>query len=56
MVSPGYSYSKAPDQTNFLVRQRTRELFRTDLQPAQASLAIQSNAPFHSLPDGGRRV
>lgn len=29
MVSPGYSYSKAPDQTHFLERQRTRELFRT---------------------------
>jgi hopanoid biosynthesis associated radical SAM protein HpnH len=27
MVSPGYSYSKAPDQEHFLRRQRTRELF-----------------------------
>lgn len=27
MVSPGYSYSKAPDQEHFLRRARTRELF-----------------------------
>jgi hopanoid biosynthesis associated radical SAM protein HpnH len=28
MVSPGYSYAKAPDQEHFLRRERTRELFR----------------------------
>ncbi|GIW70525.1 MAG: hypothetical protein KatS3mg102_0067 [Planctomycetota bacterium] len=28
MVSPGYSYSKAPDQQSFLQRERTWELFR----------------------------
>ena len=27
MLSPGYSYQKAPDQHHFLKRQRTRELF-----------------------------
>ncbi len=27
MVSPGYSYSKAPDQEHFLRRQRTKQLF-----------------------------
>ena len=27
MVSPGYSYEKAPDQDSFLERERTRELF-----------------------------
>jgi hopanoid biosynthesis associated radical SAM protein HpnH len=27
MVSPGYAYEKAPDQQNFLKRQRTNELF-----------------------------
>jgi len=31
MVSPGYSYSKAPDQVHFLRRQRAHELFRTML-------------------------
>jgi hopanoid biosynthesis associated radical SAM protein HpnH len=28
MISPGYSYSKAPDQEHFLRRQRAHELFR----------------------------
>ncbi len=28
MVSPGYSYEKAPDQAHFLKRERTQELFR----------------------------
>ncbi len=27
MISPGYSYEKAPDQKHFLKRQRTKELF-----------------------------
>src|SRR5260370_17593636 len=27
MVSPGYSYSKAPDQEHFLLQSRTHELF-----------------------------
>src|SRR5262249_56295970 len=27
MLSPGYSYSKAPDQEHFLRRQKTHELF-----------------------------
>ena len=29
MVSPGYSYPKAPDQDSFLERNRTKEIFRT---------------------------
>ena len=28
MVSPGYSYEKAPDQAHFLKRERTQSLFR----------------------------
>lgn len=32
MVSPGYSYEKAPDQEHFLKRSRTHELFRTILR------------------------
>ncbi|HUS08311.1 MAG TPA: adenosyl-hopene transferase HpnH [Bryobacteraceae bacterium] len=31
MLSPGYSYDKAPDQQHFLGKDRTRELFRTIL-------------------------
>ena len=30
MLSPGYSYDKAPDQQHFLGRARTRRLFRAD--------------------------
>ena len=33
MVSPGYSYGKAPDQDHFLQRDRTRALFREILAP-----------------------
>ena len=32
MLSPGYSYAKAPDQEHFLRRQRTHELFRDILE------------------------
>lgn len=31
MVSPGYSYSKAPDQESFLHREQTKDLFNTIL-------------------------
>ena len=31
MVSPGYSYSKAPDQEHFLQREKTKELFNAAL-------------------------
>ena len=31
-ISPGYSYSKAPDQEHFLRRARTHELFRSMLE------------------------
>jgi hopanoid biosynthesis associated radical SAM protein HpnH len=31
MLSPGYSYDKAPDQQHFLAKDRTRRLFRTML-------------------------
>lgn len=30
-LSPGYNYEKAPDQNNFLMREKTRELFRNVL-------------------------
>ena len=32
MISPGYSYERAPDQEHFLKRGRTKELFRKILQ------------------------
>jgi hopanoid biosynthesis associated radical SAM protein HpnH len=31
MLSPGYTYDKAPDQDHFLTKKKTRELFRTIL-------------------------
>jgi hopanoid biosynthesis associated radical SAM protein HpnH len=34
MISPGYSYSKAPDQEHFLRRQRSESLFRRILDGA----------------------
>ena len=34
MISPGYSYSKAPDQEHFLRRQRANDLFRRMLEGA----------------------
>ena len=33
MVSPGYSYEKAPDQENFLKREQTKALFKEILAP-----------------------
>lgn len=36
MVSPGYSYRKAPDQEHFLERERTKALFREILAPLRA--------------------
>jgi hopanoid biosynthesis associated radical SAM protein HpnH len=35
MLAPGYAYAKAPDQEHFLVRSRTRELFRSVLARAR---------------------
>jgi len=32
MISPGYAYSKAPDQEHFLARENTHQLFRQVLQ------------------------
>ncbi|QSR87428.1 adenosyl-hopene transferase HpnH [Candidatus Methylacidiphilum infernorum] len=37
MVSPGYSYQKAPDQEHFLQRNKTRELFRQILKERKKS-------------------
>ncbi|OAB59697.1 radical SAM protein [Phormidium willei BDU 130791] len=36
MISPGYSYEKAPDQDNFLKREQTKALFREILSPFKA--------------------
>ena len=52
MLSPGYSYDKAPDQKHFLGRARTRRLFpRHSVQP-QEELAVQPVAAVSGIPDG----
>jgi len=51
MLSPGYSYDKAPDQKHFLGRARTRRLFARSLE-SQEELAIQSIAVVSRVLDG----
>ena len=52
MLSPGYSYDKAPDQKHFLGRARTRKLFRLDPGEPQEDLAVQSVGAVPRVPDG----
>src|ERR1700758_2121234 len=46
MLSPGYSYDKAPDQKHFLGRARTRRLFRAILANRKASWQFNQSALF----------
>lgn len=46
MLSPGYSYEKAPDQQHFLGRARTRRLFRAILSNRQASWRFNQSPLF----------
>ena len=41
MLSPGYTYDKAPDQQHFLGRARTRRLFRAILSNRKQSWRVQ---------------
>ncbi|GLI91952.1 adenosyl-hopene transferase HpnH [Methylocystis echinoides] len=47
-VSPGYAYERAPDQTHFLNRQKTKELFRAILRRGRGgrSWAFQQSGLF----------
>ncbi len=47
MISPGYAYERAPDQTHFLVRQQTRALFREVLRPAASRGWPFNHSPFY---------
>jgi len=48
MISPGYAYSKAPDQEHFLRRQQTVQLFRDILKGGRSSRRWQFNhSPFY---------
>jgi len=46
MLSPGYSYDKAPDQEHFLPRQRTHRLFRMMLSNRNKRWAFNQSALF----------
>ena len=56
MLSPGYSYDKAPDQSHFLGKQGTRELFRQILSNRKRELEIQRHAAVFRIPDGPARL
>jgi len=40
MLSPGYSYDKAPDQKHFLGRAKTRRMFRAILVEPEGELEV----------------
>ncbi|HEU5337626.1 MAG TPA: adenosyl-hopene transferase HpnH [Terriglobales bacterium] len=46
MLSPGYSYDKAPDQSHFLGRARTRRLFRAILSNRKAQWRFNQSPLF----------
>lgn len=46
MVSPGYSYSKAPDQNHFLKRQKTNKLFREIFYKAKKAWKFNQSPLF----------
>ena len=54
MVSPGYSYQKAPDQQHFLARERTNELFRKLLHGNSGRWRFNQSPLFLEFLAGGR--
>lgn len=46
MISPGYSYQKAPDQKNFLKRNRTHQLFSRILEQRKRSWRFNQSPLF----------
>jgi hypothetical protein len=54
MVSPGYSYQKAPDQEHFLGRERTKELFRKLLHGNSGRWRFNQSPLFLEFLAGGR--
>jgi hopanoid biosynthesis associated radical SAM protein HpnH len=55
MLSPGYSYDKAPDQQHFLGRARTRRLFRSILSNRKASWKFNMSPLFLEFLMGKRQ-
>jgi hopanoid biosynthesis associated radical SAM protein HpnH len=54
MLSPGYSYDKAPDQSHFLGRARTRRLFRAILSNRKSSWKFNASPLFAEFLMGRR--
>jgi len=54
MLSPGYSYDKAPDQKHFMGRARTRRLFRAILANRKASWRFNMSPLFPEFLMGKR--
>ena len=54
MLSPGYSYDKAPDQQHFLGKEVTRSLFRTILSNRKKSWKFNQSALFLEFLMGDR--
>jgi len=54
MVSPGYSYEKAPDQEHFLAKDRTRNLFRRILRESGKRWHFTQSPLFIEFLAGGR--
>jgi hopanoid biosynthesis associated radical SAM protein HpnH len=46
MLSPGYAYDKAPDQSSFLGKERTRSLFRTILSNRKRNWVFNQSPLF----------
>jgi hopanoid biosynthesis associated radical SAM protein HpnH len=55
MLSPGYSYDKAPDQKHFLGRARTRKLFRAILSNRKKSWQFNQSPLFLQFLMGERQ-
>ena len=55
MLSPGYSYDKAPDQKHFLGRARTKRLFRSILANRKASWKFNQSPLFLEFLMGKRQ-
>lgn len=47
MISPGYSYEKAPVQDKFLKRNQTVDFFRKVLEPADKKKWVFNHSPFY---------
>ena len=47
MISPGYSYEKAPVQDKFLKREQTKQLFRRVLEPMNERQWAFNHSPFY---------